>query len=354
MPPSVQAPKLEARADGAAGDFVSSRVSVAAVHGVLAALFVVTAGASIAIGGGHGADAGVRHALFVLHVARASAAVLAGAALSVAGVCVQGLFRNPLADASIIGTTAGATLGGNLAVLGAESAVMAHLARGIAPDVVLPLGCVAGALVSLGLLLLFLRRSSDILSLVLAGFLFSSFFLSLGSLVTSMAQTRWELGRAVVAFTLGGVDTTGPRQVAIALPLIASGAIACWFWGRPLDVMLSGDEEAASLGVDTAQARRFCVLWVATLAAGAVSLGGNLPFVGLLVPHALRPFLGAGHRRLVPAAALAGGTFVAACDLLSRLLPARGEIPLGVITGLFGAPAFLALLLRGQKNAVYG
>jgi iron complex transport system permease protein len=90
---------------------------------------------------------------------------------------------------------------------------------------------------------------------------------------------------------------------------------------------------------------------VAVLTAGAVSLGGNLMFVGLLVPHALRPLLGADHRRLIPITALGGAVFVAACDLLTRAIPSRSEIPLGVVTGLLGAPAFLALLTRSGRRA---
>src|SRR5579859_7729940 len=341
--PSIR-PSVFRRATSEACD-VRSR-NVVAVYAVLVVALVATAIASTFRGAGAWSDASLRSAILLLHASRALAAVLVGSALAVAGAFVQGLFRNPLADASVIGATGGAMLGGNVSVLVAESLLGSPGLRGLSPDVVLPLGCVAGALVALGLLLVFLRRSTDILSLVLAGFLFSSFFLSLGSLVTSMAQERWELGRAVVAFTLGGLSATGPRQVALAAPLVVAGIAATWFWGRPLDVLLSGDEEAASLGVDVGQVRRIGILWVAALVAGAVALGGNLPFVGLLVPHALRPILGVPHRRLVPAAALAGGTFVAVCDLLARALPSRGEVPLGIITGLLGAPAFLFLLVR--------
>jgi iron complex transport system permease protein len=104
------------------------------------------------------------------------------------------------------------------------------------------------------------------------------------------------------------------------------------------------------LGLETAPLRRWIVIWTAMLTAAAVLLGGNVGFVGLVVPHALRPFVGALHRRLVPAAALGGAAFVALCDVLSRVLPGRSEIPLGVITGLIGAPTFLYLLLRERRQ----
>jgi iron complex transport system permease protein len=326
------------------------RRRTAAVYGVLTVAMVVVLTASMFQGAGSLGDPHLRSTLLLLRASRVAAAGLVGASLAVGGVIVQGLFRNPLADVSLIGTSAGAMLGGNASLLAIEFVLQGRGIRGVPPDVVLPVGCLAGALFSLALLLMFLRRSSDVLSLILAGFLFSSLFLSVTSLVTSMAQERWELGRAVISLTLGGVATTGPLQIALAAPLVFSGLLASWFWAKPLDVLLSGDEEAASLGVDVARVRRYCILWVAVLTAGAVALGGNIAFVGLLVPHALRPFLGVEHRRLVPVSAVAGATFVAACDLLARVLPGRSEVPLGVITGLVGAPAFLVLLSRSQRG----
>ena len=286
-----------------------------------------------------------------IRASRFGAAVLVGAALAVAGLVIQGLFRNPLADSSVLGTSAGATLGGNLAIVGLELWTRGRSIPGVSPDVVLPIGCLVGAVASLSVILALLKRSGDMLSIILTGFLLSSLFLSLGSLVTSIAQDRWELGRAVVAFALGGLTGTGPLHLELAAPLVVAGVVAAWCWGRPLDLLLSGDEEAASLGVDVGVVRRYCVLWVAVLTAGAVALGGNLAFVGLLVPHALRPILGVDHRRLVPVTALGGAVFVAACDLLARAIPARGEIPLGVVTGILGAPAFLVILLRMPMRA---
>lgn len=328
----------------------ASRRRLAFAHAALFVLLIGILTASMLVGAGSLSDLRLRSTFLVLRASRAGAAAAVGAALAVAGVVVQGLFRNPLADVSLIGTSAGAMLGGNACLLAMQYLVLQHQTRSIAPELVLPIGCLAGALFSLGLLLAFVRRSVDVLSLILAGFLFSSLFLSLGSLVTSIAEERWELGRAVVSLTLGGVASAGPLELALATPLVVSGICASWFWAKPLDVLLSGDDEAASLGVDVRQVRRYCILWVSVLTAGAVALGGNVAFVGLLVPHSLRPVVGVRHRRLIPISAIAGAAFVAACDLIARTLPARGEVPLGVITGLVGAPAFLALLSRTQRE----
>jgi len=330
------------------------RRRLAGVYATLVVALGLETVASLASGKASLADVGLRATLLELRASRLGAGLLVGAALAVAGVLVQGLFRNPLADPAVLGTSAGATFGGSAALLAVELLFGRREFAGVHASFVLPLGCLAGALVSLAIVLALLRRSGDLLSLILTGFLLSSFFISLGSLLTSLAQERWELGRALVAFSLGGITGTGPLHVALAAPLVFVGTAAAWFWGKPLDALLCGDEEAIALGVDVAQVRRYCALWVAVLTAGAVALGGNIAFVGLLVPHALRPLLGVPHRRLVPVAALGGSVFVAACDLLARSLPARGDVPLGIVTGLVGAPVFLLLLTRNQRQQSHG
>jgi ABC-type Fe3+-siderophore transport system permease subunit len=215
-------------------------------------------------------------------------------------------------------------------------------------------GCVLGALASLTLLLAIVRAHDDLVVLLLTGFLLSSLFISLGAFVTSLARERWELSRAMLSFALGDISGTGPRQIAMATPLIVLGVLFAWTWSRPLDLMLSGEEEAKSLGADVRLVRRWVVVWSAMLSAGAVALGGNVGFVGLVVPHALRPFVGTAHQTLLPACALAGGTFVVACDIACRVMPGQGEMPLGVITGLIGAPMFLWLLVRERARVHLG
>jgi iron complex transport system permease protein len=218
---------------------------------------------------------------------------------------------------------------------------------------IVPIGCFLGALAALAILLLFLRITEDLLALLLTGFVLSALFLSLSAFVTSIAQETWELGRAVVSFSLGSVSGTGPRQLAFALPLVMTALAASWFWGRSLDLLLSGEEEAQAMGANVGTVRWWSAIWVSILVAGAVSVGGNVGFVGLVVPHMLRPFTGTKHQRLIPAAALAGGTFLVACDIIARVIPSRSEIPLGVVTGLIGAPLFLLLLIRLRRERAY-
>jgi iron complex transport system permease protein len=324
---------------------------LAVAYAVLVALLIFTVGVALAVGHGSLSDPSLRHALLELRATRVLAALLAGAALAAGGVVAQGVFRNPLVSPSILGTTAGASLGGQVALLALASQ---GLGAFLPAELVLPLGCLAGAGVALGILLLFCRERTATLTLILTGFILSSLFLAVGSFVTSVAQDQWELSRAVVAFTLGGVGGTGAAQVAAAVPFVLIGLVACWGWSGSLDVLLSGEDEARTLGVEVGQVRRWAVIWVAVLTSAAIALGGNVAFVGLVVPHAMRPIVGVGHRRVLPAAALLGASFLVGCDIIARVFPSKSELPLGVITGMIGAPVFLYLLSRHYREVEHG
>lgn len=321
------------------------------LYPLLFLLLLIAGVLAVLVGSGDLSNPELRDTFLKLRGFRFAAAFLAGSALAVGGVVVQGLFRNPLASPSVLGTTAGASFGGQVALL--VYGLTGVSARFVVPEMIVPIGCFIGALGALAVLLLFLRVTQDLLALLLTGFVLSALFLSLSAFVTSIAQETWELGRAVVSFSLGSVSGTGPRQLAFALPLIAVAIVACWFWGRALDLLLSGEEEAQSMGANVAGARWWSAIWVSVLVAGAVSVGGNVGFVGLVVPHMLRPFAGTKHRRLIPASALAGGVFLVACDIIARLVPSRSEMPLGVVTGLIGAPLFLLLLIRLRRERAY-
>ncbi len=303
----------------------------------------------LVIGHGSLSDAAMRGTLLELRGVRIACAGLAGAALAVAGVLMQGLFRNPLASPSVLGTSAGAALGGQLVLL-LHGAIAVSAPAWLVPEMLLPAGCLVGAALSLVLLLAVVRRAlaagGDALTAVLlTGFVLTSALASVSSLFTWLGQGAWEVGRALVAFGLGGVDGKGLRHVVLAVPLCVIGIIASWGWGRTLDLLLAGEDEAGALGVNVPRARFWVLVWTSVLTAAAVAIGGGVAFVGLVVPHALRPFTGPEHRRLIPAAAIGGAAFLIVCDVLCRLAPG-GELPLGVVTGLIGAPVFTWLLLR--------
>lgn len=317
---------------------------------VLLATLALGVLASALVGEGDLSDATLRETYLRLRLWRTANAGLAGAALAVGGVLVQGLFRNPLASPSILGTTAGASLGGIAVLMVWTSLLAGTLPAWLPAELLLPVGCLAGAWAALMVLLAVTGRGAGVVTLLLTGFILSSFFLSIAGLMTSIAQDDWALGRAVVAFTLGGVEAKGARHVALALPMVVFGALAALGWSRHLDALLAGEDEAASLGVDVPRVRRWVIAWTATLTGAAVAIGGNIAFVGLVVPHALRPFVGVNHRGLVPAALVGGFGFVVWADVLTRVVPSEARIPLGVVTGLVGAPIFLYLLARAARE----
>lgn len=332
------------------GDPVTGRGRLIATWVALAALSVCGVAVSLLVGDGDLADEALRETFLWLRTWRLACAALAGAALAVGGVVVQGLFQNPLASPSILGTTAGASLGGVVVLLLWTTLLGGVAPAWLPPELFMPVGCIGGAWLALLVLLSVTGRRTGVVTLLLTGFILSSLFLSLASLGTSLAQETYELGRAVVAFTLGGVSSKGPRHVGLAVPLVAVGTLAAAGWGRHLDALLAGEDEARSLGVDVATVRRWVIVWTATLTGAAVAVGGNIAFVGLVVPHVLRPWVGVAHRRLVPAAAVGGGVFVVWADVLTRVLPSTGDVPLGVVTGLVGAPVFLVLLSRAARR----
>jgi iron complex transport system permease protein len=284
------------------------------------------------------------HELLVLRVDRLVAGVVAGAALAVAGVLMQGLFRNPLASPSVCGVSEGAGLATQVAIL---AITLMPTLPGVPVDLVRAIAGMAGAGAALAVLLMVARRRADTVSVLLVGLVLSLLFSALAAAVLSWASNRWELGRNLVVFTLGGIDAAQSGSVALVIPLLIAGLGAAWAWSPALDVLLTGEEEAAALGLDVRQLRLWVLVWASALVAVAVSLGGGVAFVGLVVPNLLRLRMGPAHRPLVAAAAIGGAAFVTAADVLARLAPLdSGELPLGVVTSLVGAPIFLWLLAR--------
>ena len=156
-----------------------------------------------------------------------------------------------------------------------------------------------------------------------------------------------------MAFSFGSIDAKGMEHLLLSTPLILGGVWSAWRWAPSLDILLSGEEEAASLGLDLKRSRRWLIIWATLPVAGAVAIGGGIAFVGLVVPHLLRGLVGPLHPGLLPCTAVGGAVFVLGCDILTRTLPTQGEIPLGVISGLIGAPLFLYLMVRTHREAQF-
>jgi iron complex transport system permease protein len=288
--------------------------------------------------------------LLSLRAQRGAVAFFAGAALSLAGVVTQGLFRNPLASPSILGTSSGAQLGGELMLVLVYELLDNHVPSGISHEMLTPLGCVAGAVFALFVVLALSPLRASAVSLLLTGFLLSALFGSLSALLRSVTADTWQLSRALTTLSLGSVSGAGRAQLALSGVLALGALLPVWLYFRELDVLMSGEEEASALGVDVTRMRTWCVVWTAVLVAGAVAVGASVAFVGLIVPHAARKLFGESHAALMPAAFLGGGLFLLLCDALCRALPLRQEIPLSVITALVGVPVFLRILADMERG----
>lgn len=277
-----------------------------------------------------------------LRLPRVLGAALVGAALAVAGALLQGLLRNPLADPYVLGTSAGASVGGTLGLLLA----------GPFGYLVVPAFAFAGALGSTALVWRVARVGAHVpvVSLLLAGVVLSAFAGSIVALLLVMSDRLQLRLAALLGWLMGGVSVVSWEQLGVTAALAAvAGALALATASR-LDALALGEDVAASIGVDVERLKHVILVASALLTATAVSLAGLVGFVGLVVPHAARLVVGPGHARLLPACALGGATFVVLADLLARVALAPAELPVGVVSGLVGGPFFFALLWRQRES----
>ena len=283
--------------------------------------------------------------IFQVRLPRVIGASLVGAALATAGVLFQGLLRNPMADPYIIGTSAGAALGATVAMLLPLS--MAFLGFGMVPVLAF-----AGALATV-FLVYYLARvggQTPVVSMLLAGFVVSAMLTALMFLIITMSDKLYPKVHSVYAFLMGGISVAGWGQIAVIAPIIVVGIVLTRLWAFRLNAFAIGEEGAAHVGIDVERNKAMFLALGSVLTAAAVSISGLIGFVGLVIPHALRLLLGPDHRNLIPCSALAGAAFLVIADMLARTLPSSGEMPVGIITALIGAPVFIYLLRRGGKE----
>ncbi len=281
----------------------------------------------------------VEHSVVLLvRLPRVLLALLVGGGLAIAGAALQATFRNPLVSPEIIGVSAGASFGGALALmLGLGSAFLVG-------------GAFAFGLAALGLLVVVTlgRAATPMLMVVLGGVVVGSFFSALVSLVTYLADPYTTLP-AIVFWLLGSVATATYASVLTALIPILAGAGMLIMLRWRINVLSLGDEDAASVGLQPARMRWVVLISAALIVAGAVAVSGVISWVGLVIPHLARMLVGPDHRVLLPASFLIGAAYLIMIDTLSRSVTA-GEIPLGVITALVGAPVFFVLLRRNRDR----
>jgi iron complex transport system permease protein len=277
--------------------------------------------------------------LFVARLPRVAAGALVGAALASAGVVFQALLRNPLATPFTLGVSAGAALGAMLAIAGDWAFALPGL-----PAV--PLASLAGALGAVAIVYGLSRARREGLStgvLLLAGVTLNAFFSALILFVQYLADFA-ETFRAL-RWLLGDLDVAGYGPILAALPLVLLAGAAFARLARALNALSLGTDAAAARGVDVARAQRLAFFSGSLATGAAVSVGGPIGFVGIIVPHLVRLVVGADHRLVLPASTLAGAGLLVLCDTVARTVLAPVELPVGVVTALLGGPFFLWLLV---------
>lgn len=315
-------------------------MSRASALGALTLLLALSLAFGLALGSAENPTATI---LLEIRLPRVILGALVGAGLATAGALLQALLRNPLADPYILGISGGAALGG-------VAALALGWTFGLAGASV-PVFAFLGALAATALLYVVAGSAGALPphSLLLTGVVFNAFASSLIVFVTTAADLSRVAG--VFLWLIGSIRLTDWYVIAAVAVLLGVGLAIGVYHAYALNLLSLGDEEAAHLGVEVERVRRRILLGTALMIGAAVAVSGLIGFVGLIVPHLLRSVIGADHRALVPASALAGAIFVVVADTLARTLLAPTELPVGALTALVGGPLFLVLLRRDLRSA---
>lgn len=266
-------------------------------------------------------------------------AVLIGMSLGLSGAALQGFLRNPLADPGIVGVSPAAALGAVLAL---------YTGASLAFPLALPLMGIAGAVVCV-ILLQGLAGRGGVLTLILAGVAISSLCAAIMALALNFSPNPYAAAE-IVFWLMGSVTDRSMDHVTLAAPFMVAGWLMLATSARSLDALTLGEDAAAGLGVNLARTRALVVAGVAVSVGAGTAVSGGIGFIGLVVPHLLRPLVGHSPSRLLLASALGGGALLVAADILVRVIATGSELKLGVVTSLIGAPFFLWLIFRARAE----
>ncbi len=301
-------------------------------------------GLLLGLSGPGGSDHPLKVIVFDLRLSRVLISFVCGGALATAGAAFQGLLRNPLADPFTIGVASGAAFGASVAIFFGLSGT-GFLGLGL-----LPVAAFIGALATLAAVIALTKLGGGLgkESLILAGIIAATFLSALISLLKSLDE---ESVSNIVFWIMGSFQGRGWGHLLFALPYMAAGLAMVGAFARELDLLALGDEEAMYLGVDVPRARFFLLIGASLLTAATVAVSGIIGFVGLVFPHMVRMIWGARHTRLLFFSFFVGGTALLWSDVAAKtILPQGEELPVGVITALFGGPFFFAIMrIQGGK-----
>jgi iron complex transport system permease protein len=292
--------------------------------------------------GSPGGDSTAHVILWSLRFPRTVLALLVGGGLAAAGCVFQGMLRNPLADPYTLGVSGGAALGAGIAIVTGLGSFLGAL--------LVPGAAFAGAMLSV--LLVYgaaSRRHFSPIALILGGIILNFFFSSMVYMLFALARPGEIQG--TLNWLMGDLGAASTTTLVPTAAMTAVGFLVFVFFGRDLNALSMGDEKAMNLGTDPVRTRKILFVAASIVTGGCVAAAGVIGFVGLLIPHVLRPFTGPDHRVLLPASLLGGASFLAAADLLAREIPpyvASSEFPVGVVTGMLGGLFLLFLLFTGR------
>lgn len=292
--------------------------------------------------------------IVMLRVWRALTAAGVGASLALSGALLQGLFRNALAAPSLIGVTSGASLGATLAILalgGYAPSLVLERSSGLGVYAI-PLAAFAGALATVALVGLFAapRGRISTATLLLFGIAINMCVAGVFAAIQSLVLRDWEVSRAIMSWTFGTLeDRSGLHAATVWIALALAGATTP-FVARELDLFRGGEDDARTLGVAVDRVKLLALCAAALAAAAATSVAGQIAFIGLMVPHAVRLVASAHHRELLPLCVLAGADFLVGADLAQRALLGEGRMQPGVLMSLVGGPFFVLLLVRKRRE----
>ncbi len=292
-----------------------------------------------------------QHLALIIHSIRIPRALLAanvGAILAVCGAILQGLFRNPLADPSLIGVTAGASVGASLMIM--FGAGLGAALGGVAGLSLISLGAFSGGLLAVWLVYRVATsvNGTSVATMLLMGIAVSALAASATGLLDYVADN--EMLRRMSLWRMGGLEGANFPRAGLAAALLLLLLVALPAFGRALNTLLLGESQARHLGIDVERLKTRLILLVAAGVGLSVAVSGSIAFVGLVVPHMVRLWVGPDHRVLLPLSALGGAVLLLLADVLARTVMAPAELPVGLITALLGAPFFISLLRHRRRE----
>lgn len=268
-------------------------------------------------------------------------ALFTGAGLAISGVTFQGLFKNPMGDPFVLGVSSGAALGATIGLI-------FNLEKN--NYILITLLAFGGAIVTLMLVYNVARVGNKIPIeiLLLSGIAISFLCNSLISLIMILKKEAMD---KIIYWTLGSLNTSSYKQLLLIAPIVVLGSLFIYRRYKDLNILSIGEEDAYSLGVEVEKVKKELIIISSLIVAALVSVTGIIGFVGLIIPHIARIIVGSNHKELVPFSFILGALFLVVCDTISRVIIAPGELPVGAVTALLGAPYFIYLLWKKKRGS---